>query len=125
VLARCNQTAEVNGETVYADARVRGALAMAVNHAVVLEIAYSGQGRPAENHHVSPIHPEYADIGAHVTDPEGALALMARLQQIMVDEGVIIQPHWRALYNHSKSNLKGAEIHISNELYPQYMYWKA
>jgi peptide/nickel transport system substrate-binding protein len=50
---------------------------------------------------------------------------MAKLEQIMVDEGVIIQPYWRALYNHSKSNLKGAEIHISNELYPQYMYWEA
>ncbi|MBY6141282.1 ABC transporter substrate-binding protein [Leisingera daeponensis] len=237
VLARCNQTTEVDGTAIYADARVRRALAMAVDNAVVLEIAYGGQGRAAENHHVSPVHPDYADIGAPVRDPEGALKLleeagmadfehelisldsafwkatgdaiaaqlrdagikvrrkvyptgtfwndwakypfsvtnwnhrplgiqtlalayrsgqgwnesgfanaefdalveqalatadpaarsriMAKLEQIMVDEGVIIQPYWRSLYNHSKSNLKGAAVHISNELYPQYMYWEA
>lgn len=237
VLARCNALAEVDGMRTYADARVRRALAMTVNPANVLELGYGGQGSVAENHHVSPIHPEYADIGPAVHDPEGAVALlaeagmadfehelisldaafwrstgdaiageirsagipirrhvipsssfwnawaeypfsvtnwnhrplgiqtlaiayrsgeawnetgfaneefdtlvgqalatadvddrreiMARIQQIMIDEGVIIQPYWRALYNHSKSNLKGAEIHISNELYPQYMYWEA
>ena len=58
-------------------------------------------------------------------DPEARSGIMAKLEQIMVDEGVIIQPYWRSLYNHSKSNLKGAAVHISNELYPQYMYWEA
>lgn len=94
VLARCNALAEVDGTRPYADARVRRALAMAVNPANVLELGYGGQGSVAENHHVSPIHPEYADIGPAVHDPEGAVALMAEAgmadfehELITIDDG--------------------------------------
>ncbi len=237
VLARTNQLAEVDGTVPYADARVRRALALAVDNAAVLELAYNNLGSVGENHHVSPVHPDYADIGPAAYDPEGAVALMAeagmadfehelisldsafwkatadaigaqlrdagisvrrtvipsstfwndwakypfsvtnwnhrplgiqtyalayvsgvswneaafanadfdalveqalatpdvtarsalmaQLEQIMIDEGVIIQPYFRGLANHSKSNLGGAQIHISQELYPQFMYWMA
>ncbi|MBV7395686.1 ABC transporter substrate-binding protein [Mameliella sediminis] len=237
VLARTNQLAEEGGKQPYADVRVRRALALAVDNATILELAYSGLGALGENHHVAPVHPDYADIGAPVRDVDAAMALleeagmadyefelisldaafwkstgdaiagqlrdaglnvrrtvypsntfwndwakypfsitnwnhrplgiqtyalayksgvswnetgfanaefdalvdeamsiadpderrkiMAKLEQIMVDEGVIIQPYWRGLANFTKSNLKGAEIHISQELYPQYMYWEA
>lgn len=237
VLARTNQQADVGGTTPYGDVRVRRALALAVNNDTVLELAYNNLGAVGENHHVSQVHPEYADIGPAKYDPNQAMALMeeagmaeyehelistdsgfwqttgnaiaaqlrdagikvqrtvipsstfwndwdkypfsvtnwnhrplgiqtyalayvsgvswnesgfanaafdalvekalatpdvaarrdlmAQLQQIMVDEGVIIQPYFRGLANHSKSNLGGAGIHISQEMYPQYMYWMA
>ncbi len=64
VVIRPNQVAEVDGIQPYADARVRRALAMAVNNAVCLEVGYSDQGTVAENHHVCPIHPEYAEMDA-------------------------------------------------------------
>nr|WP_325250438.1 ABC transporter substrate-binding protein [Amylibacter sp.] len=76
IVARCNQVAEVDGKVPYADKRVRKALAMAVDNAVVLELGFGNNGVVAANHQVSPIHPEYADIGPHVHDPEGAKALM-------------------------------------------------
>ncbi|MFN6976732.1 MAG: ABC transporter substrate-binding protein, partial [Gemmobacter sp.] len=41
----------------YRDVRVRRALQLAVDNAVVLELGYAGLGSPAENHHVCPIHP--------------------------------------------------------------------
>lgn len=235
VLARPNQIAEVNGVAPYADARVRRALALAVQNSVVLELAISGLGEVAENHHVSPVHPEYASVPAPVHDPAAALALMTeagaqdfehelisldsgfwaatadviaaqlrdagikvkrtvypsstfwndwakypfsitnwnhrplgiqtlaiaytsnqswnesgfanqefdalvaqalgipdpdkrrvimeKLQGITRDEGVIIQPYWRGLYNHTSAKLRGAEIHISQELRPAQMYW--
>ncbi|MFC3613769.1 ABC transporter substrate-binding protein [Lutimaribacter marinistellae] len=237
VLARPNQQAEVNGVTPYGDARVRRALALAVDNAAVLELAYNDLGAVGENHHVSPVHPDYADIGPAEYDPEKALALleeagmadfehelisldaafwkatadaiaaqlrdagipikrtvipsssfwndwakypfsvtnwnhrplgiqtyalayvsgkswnesgfanaefdalvekalatpdvearraiMEQLEQIMVDEGVIIQPYFRGLANHAKSNLNGAGIHVSQEMKPQYMFWSA
>jgi peptide/nickel transport system substrate-binding protein len=229
VVIRPNQAAEVDGIKPYADSRVRRALAMAINNAVMLELGFSGNGRIAENHHVSPIHPEYAELPAPVYDPEGAKALMeeagmadfehdlvsiddtwrkntsdaaaamlrdaginvkrtvipgatfwndwtkyplsttdwaqrplgvqvlalayrsgepwnesafandefdtllaealsiadadqrrdvmARLQKIMQDEGVVIQPYWRSIYRHHKTNVIGAEMHPAFEIH--------
>ena len=226
---RPNQVAEVDGKVVYGDARTRRALAMAVDNAICLELGYSNRGVVAENHHVCPIHPAYADIGAPTYDPAGAKALMeeagmgdfehelitvdddferntgdavaaqlrdagipvkrtvlpgatfwndwtkypfsattwnhrplevqvlslayrsgeawnesafsnaefdalinealaiadadkrrevmAKVEQIMRDEGVIIQPYWRSLYNHHRPDVVGAEKHPAHEFH--------
>ena len=229
VVVRANQTAEVDGQKVYADARVRNALALAVDNAICLELGYGNRGIVAENHHVCPIHPAYADIGAPDYDPAAAKALMdeagmadfqhelitvdddferntgdavaamlrdagiavkrtvlpgpdfitnwlthpfsatawnhrplevqilslayrsgeawnesgfanpefdalinealsiadadarrevmAKIERIMRDEGVVIQPYWRSLYNHHRPDVVGAEKHPSHELH--------
>ena len=228
IVIRPNQDAEI-----YKDVRVRRALAMAVDNNVCLELGNDNRGIPAENHHVAPVHPEYADIGKPKFDPAGALALMkeagaedfehelisidagyrkdttdavasqlraagikvkrtvmpgstfwndwvkypfsstnwnhrplcvqvlglayrsgvkwneaafnnaefdalldqavaiadagerskvmAKIEQIMVDEGVTIQPYWRSLYRQSKPELHGAEMHIA--YLPQFYKW--
>ncbi len=230
IVIRTNQAAEIDGKTPYADAKVRRALAMAVDNAVCLELGYSNRGSLAENHHVCSIHPEYADIGPAVHDPAGAKALMdeagmgdfehellsidddwrrnttdsvaaqlrdagikvkrtilpgstfwndwakypfsstnwnmrplgvqvlalayrtgeawnecafanaefdslltealsiadadkrrekmVRIQEIMREEGVIIQPYWRSLFRHYKDNVVNAEMHPTFEIYP-------
>ncbi len=224
IVIRTNQDADA-----YKDARVRRALAMAVDNSVCLELGVAGLGKPAENHHVCPIHPEYAKLPPQKHDPAGALALMkeagmadyehelisidddwrrnttdavaaqlrdagikvkrtilpgstfwndwakypfsstnwnmrplgvqvlalayrsgeawnecafnnaefdsllaqalsianaderrkvmARIQKIMQDEGVIIQPYWRSLYRHTRPNVKGAEMHPTFEMH--------
>ena len=229
IVFRTNQVAQVGDIVPYGDARVRRALAMAVDNAVCLELGYAGLGTVAENHHVCPIHPAYADIGAPVHDPAGAKALMeeagmadfehevitidddferntgatvqaqirdagipikhtvlpgstfwndwtkypfsattwnhrplevqvlslayrsgeawnesafsneefdtlleqalsladadqrrevmAKIEQIMRDEGVIIQPYWRSLYNHHRGDLVGIEKHPAHEFH--------
>ena len=228
-VVRPNSKTEVDGQAVYSDNRVRRALAMAVDNAVVLELGFSGNGTTGENHHVSPLHPEYADIGAPVPDPAAAKALMdetgfgdfeheltsidddwernscdavaaqlrdagipvkrtvvpgatywpswdkfafsgtgwnmrplgvqvlalayksdgpwnesgfanaefdtlltqalaiadadkrrevmAKIEQIMVDEGVIIMPYWRSIFRHYRDNVVGAEMHPTFELH--------
>ena len=68
--------AEVGGMQPYEDRRVRQAISMAVDNAVILELGYAGRGIMAENHHVGPAHPEYVSIGAPKHDPAGARALM-------------------------------------------------
>mmetsp|Transcript_3723 Transcript_3723/g.6884 ORF Transcript_3723/g.6884 Transcript_3723/m.6884 type:complete len:551 (-) Transcript_3723:452-2104(-) len=60
----------------YDDVRVRNAIQMAVDNQVCLDLGVNGQGVPAENHHVCPIHPEYAELPPQVFDPEGARALL-------------------------------------------------
>ena len=37
--------------------------------------------------------------------------------QIMRDEGVIIQPYWRSLYNHHRGDVVGAEKHPAHEFH--------
>jgi peptide/nickel transport system substrate-binding protein len=229
VVLRANQEAEVGGIKPYADVRVRRALAMAIDNNVLLELGFSGNGKVAENHHVSPIHPEYAEMPAPVFDPAGAKALMeeagmgdfehdlisiddtwrkdttdaaaamlrdagisakrtvlpgatfwndwvqyplsttdwaqrplgvqvlalayrsgepwnesafanaefdtlladalaiadadkrrnvmAKIQKIMQDEGVIVQPYWRSIFRHHKDNVVGAEMHPTFEIH--------
>ncbi len=76
IVLRGNQTAEVDGIKPYADQRVRHALALAVDNAVLLELGYADRGEVAANHHVCPIHPAYVDIGPADFDPEQARTLM-------------------------------------------------
>jgi len=236
IVIRPNQAAEVDGKKPYEDVRVRKALAMAVDNSICLELGVGGIGIPAENHHVGPMHPDYAELPAQPVDAEGAKALMeeagmgdfehelisldsgyrkdttdavadqlrkagikvkrtvlpgstfwndwakypysstnwnhrplgvqvlglayrsgeawneagfaneefdktlaeavgiadvdarrevvAKLEKIMQDEGVIVQPYWRTLSNFTKSNLGGADHHITFEYRPQDLYWK-
>ena len=237
IVIRTNQEAEVDGKKPYADARVRRALAMAVDNSVCLELGVAGLGIPAENHHVCPIHPEYAELPAQVVDGAAAKAMMAeagmgdyehelisidddwrrnttdavaqqlrdagikvkrtilpgstfwndwakypfsstnwnmrplgvqvlalayrsgeawneaafnnaefdsllsdalsianaderrvvmaKIQKIMQDEGVIIQPYWRSLYRHAKKSIVNSDMHPTFEIKPQYMGFNA
>ena len=54
VVVRPNQTHDQ-----YKDKRMRQAIAMAVDNAIVLELGVNGQGIPADNCHVGPVHPEH------------------------------------------------------------------
>jgi len=71
VVARMNVAQEP-----YTDKRVRQALQAGVDNAVVLELGISGLGTVGENHHVSPIHPEYAELPKQSRDPARAKALL-------------------------------------------------
>lgn len=218
----------------YDNVAVRRALQMAVDNTIVLELGYNDLGEVAENHHVCPIHPEYAETPRPPHDPAAARAaieeaglgdyqfelisvdddwqsatcdvvaaqirdaginiqrtilpgatfwndwtkypfsatewamrplgvqvinlayrsgeawnetafanaefdallaqangledadarreVMAQLQQILLDEGVLIQPYWRALYRHTRPNVHNAEMHPTFEVHYQY-YW--
>ena len=76
IVIRPNAQAEVDGKKIYADVRVRRALAMAIDPAVCLELGIGDLGVTAENHHVGPMHPDYAELPKQEVDPAGAKALM-------------------------------------------------
>ena len=61
----------------YDNHKIRRALQIAINNAAVLASAYSNAGAVAEHHHVSPLHPEYAELPKIGGDPEAAKALLA------------------------------------------------
>jgi peptide/nickel transport system substrate-binding protein len=55
---------------------VRNAVQLAVDNATVLDLGYQGLGKVAENHHVGPMHPDYAQLPPISRDAEKAMALL-------------------------------------------------
>jgi peptide/nickel transport system substrate-binding protein len=64
-------------EAPFGDARVRKALRLATDSQAVLDIVMHGNGLPGEHHHVSPIHPEYAELAPMTRDVAASKALLA------------------------------------------------
>ena len=96
IVIRTNAAAEIEGEKPYADKRVRQALVKAVDNDVCLKLGYNDRGAVAENHHVGPIHPEYAPGMVHVGDVEGARALLEEAGMLDYEhELVSIDDDWR------------------------------
>ena len=58
--------------------KLRQAMQACVDHEKVLKLAYRDRGAPAQDHHVSPIHPEYFDLPALKPDIEKARVLMSQ-----------------------------------------------
>jgi peptide/nickel transport system substrate-binding protein len=48
-----------------------------------------------------------------IADADARRVVMGKLQAIMVDEGVTIQPYWRSIYRHYREDVLGAEMHIA------------
>jgi peptide/nickel transport system substrate-binding protein len=51
-----------------------------------------------------------------IADADQRREVMAKLQMIMQDEGVIIQPYWRSIYRHHKDTVVGAQMHPTFEI---------
>ena len=120
IAVRFNQDVEI-----YKDIRVRKAIQMAVNNAVVLELGYASLGSVAENHHVCPIHPEYAALPPQVVDPAAAKALMAEagladheFDLISIDDG------WQAATCDAvAAQIRDAGINIKRTVLPGSTFW--
>ena len=125
ICIRANQQAEVDGTRPYEDVRVRRALQLAVDNAVLLELGYSGLGIPAENHHVCPIHPEYAEIPAPEYDPDQALALMEEAGMADFEHELIsIDDDWRKNTTDAvAAQLRDAGINVKRTILPGSTFW--
>ena len=56
---------------------VRQAVLKCMDHDQLLERVYLGRGLPGEDHHVAPVHPEYAELPKQTQDYDAARALLA------------------------------------------------
>jgi ABC-type dipeptide transport system, periplasmic component len=56
-----------------------------------------------------------------IADADARREVMGRMQEILIDEGVTIQPYWRSLYRHASDSIVGAEQHIA--YLPQVYKW--
>jgi len=48
-----------------------------------------------------------------IADVDARREVMVKLQAIMVDEGVTIQPYWRSLFRHNRPGVVGTDMHIA------------
>ncbi len=125
IVIRPNQLAEVDGKKPYADKRVRQALALAVNNDVCLELGYGNRGSRADNHHVGPKHPEFADIGAPAHDPAKAKALMEEAGMGDYEHELIsIDDDWRRNTTDAvAAQLRDAGIKVKRTILPGSTFW--
>ena len=56
-----------------------------------------------------------------IADVDKRREVMGKLQAIMADEGVTIQPYWRSIFRHHRENVIGADQHIA--YLAQYYKW--
>ncbi|WP_291729303.1 ABC transporter substrate-binding protein [Leisingera sp. F5] len=125
LVLRTNRDAEVDGAQPYADARVRRALALACDNAVLLELGYDGRGTLAENHHVCPIHPEYADIGAPVRDADAARQLMEEAGMLDFEHELYsIDDDWRRNTTDAlAAQMRDAGLKVKRTVLPGNTFW--
>lgn len=125
IVVRPNQLAEVDGKKPYADKRVRQAISMAVDNAVLLELGIGGRGLVAENHHVGPMHPEYAELPERKVDPAAAKALMAEAGMADFEHELFsIDDAWRKDTTDAvAAQLRDAGINVKRTILPGSTFW--
>ena len=109
----------------YDDKRVRNALQMAVDNSVVLQLGYGGRGVVGENHHVAPIHPEYAELPKKARDMEGAKKLLAEAGQADFEHEIItIEDEWQKNTGDAiAAQLREAGIKVKRTVLPGSTFW--
>ena len=109
----------------YDDVRVRRAAQFAVDNAIVLQLGVDGAGQPAANHHVGPMHIEYADVGPHVRDVEKARSLLAEAGQTDHEFDIIsIDDEWRRNTTDAvAAQMRDAGLNVKRTVIPGSTFW--
>jgi len=109
----------------YDDVRVRRAIALAVDPQVCVDLGINGQGTTAENHHVCPLHPEYAELPPITYDPAGAMALLEEAGQadhvfnlISIDDD-----YRRNTTDAVAAQMRDAGMTVEREVIPGSTFW--
>lgn len=59
-----------------------------------------------------------------ISDAAARSEVMKRLEEIMQEQGVMVQPYWRSIYRHFDPKVKGADMHATFE-HHHYKWWIA
>ncbi len=126
LVIRANQTAEVNSMRPYEQVNVRQALARVVDNAICLELGHSGHGTVAANHHVSPIHPAYADIGLAENDVAQARADLEAAGLLEFEHELItIDDEWQSRTGDAVAALlRDADLKVVRKVLPGPTFWQ-
>ena len=109
----------------YDDQRVRQAIQLSVDNEVVLQLGINGAGSAAANHHVGPMHIEYADIGPHVRDVTKAKELLAAAGHTDTEFEIIsIDDDWRRnTTDVVAAQMRDAGLNVKRTVIPGSTFW--
>ena len=114
-------------EAPFDNLKLRQAILACIDHARVLELAYQGLGAVGEDHHVSPIHPEYATLPMRSQDYDKARSLLAEAgypNGLDLSIDCVASPTWEsATCQVIAEMLKPANIRLSVNIMPGGTYW--
>ncbi|MBT3143336.1 ABC transporter substrate-binding protein [Ruegeria litorea] len=104
---------------------VRQAVQMSVDNSIVLELGLNGRGTVAENHHIAPFHPEYAELPAPIFDPaKGKEMLDAAGHADMEFDLISVDGDWRATTTDAiGAQLRDAGFNIKRTIIPGSSFW--
>jgi peptide/nickel transport system substrate-binding protein len=109
----------------YDNQAVRTAVQLAVDNEVVLDLGYQGLGQVAENHHVGPMHPEYAELPPVGRDAERALAMLEEageaahdFELISLDDDVV-----RNTCDATAAQMRDAGFTVTRTILPGNTFW--
>lgn len=104
---------------------VRRAVQLAVDNAIVLELAVNNAGTVAENHHVGPMHQEYADIGPHTRDAAAAKSMMEDAGELATELDLItIDQTWQSNSGDAiAAQMRDAGLTVKRSVLPGSTFW--
>ena len=82
----------------------------------VLSLAYVSGSAWNETGYANPAFDAGVAEALTIPDAVGRSRVMARLERMLREDGVIIQPYWRRLIRHHRAGVMGAEAHPMREL---------
>ncbi len=110
----------------WTDKRVRQALKLCQDRDKILQLAQHGEGTAGQDHHVSPIHPEYFPMDTPEFNPEKARQLLADAgypDGLDIKMTVMNVPHNVSNAEVLKEGAAEAGIRIEIEPVPSSVYW--
>ncbi len=104
---------------------VRRGIQMAVDNALVLELAIGGMGLPGENHHVCPVHPEYAELPPLQVDPAMGAEMVAEAGHADTEfELISLDAEWQKnTCDVVASQMRDAGLNVKRTILPGSTFW--
>lgn len=120
IVLRTNVTAKP-----YDDKRVRNAIQLAIDNEAVMKLGIDGQGEVAQNHHVGPMHPEYAELPPVRRDIEKAKALLAEAGQLDHEFEIIsVEADYRKESSDAAAQqMRDAGFKVKRTVIPESSFW--
>jgi len=109
----------------YTSKKLRNAVQLAVDNNVTLQLGINGYGTAAENHHVAPFHPEYAEIPKISPDPTKAIEMATEAGHADTElELISIDGDWRTVTTDAiGAQLREAGFNLKRTVIPGSSFW--